>query len=237
MKIQAIDEYNDEGHLIFADNYVGAFARGKTRQEAMQKLETEVRQYAQWRGIKLDKLPCTISLIQEKVSQLQICDADSDVIFDSELPPLTWDGYDRLKSVALKSASDFLAMYRSIPDKTGTTLTPRETFYGVTPTSADEMYEHCKNVNDYYFGEIKASATNEPNIYICRRKAFELLEEQSDFLDNRVFEGKGNEQWSLRKVCRRFIWHDRIHAKAMYKMAIKLCGASSVANPFGFISW
>ena len=42
------------------------------------------------------------------------------------------------------------------------------------------------------------------------------------------------EDWSLRKVLRRFIWHDRIHARAMYRMAIKVFGAEHVANPFCF---
>lgn len=27
--------------------------------------------------------------------------------------------------------------------------------------------------------------------------------------------------WSVRKVLRRFVWHDRIHAKAMWKMMKK----------------
>lgn len=44
--------------------------------------------------------------------------------------------------------------------------------------------------------------------------------------------GSYNEEWSLRKVLRRFIWHDRIHAKAMYKMAVKAFGIASVQNIF-----
>ena len=51
---------------------------------------------------------------------------------------------------------------------------------------------------------------------------------------NAVIEGSYGEAWSLRKVLRRFIWHDRIHAKAMYRMAVKVFGAENVANPFCF---
>ncbi len=36
--------------------------------------------------------------------------------------------------------------------------------------------------------------------------------------------------WSLRKALRRLIWHDRIHVKAMYEIAIKILGANSVEN-------
>ena len=55
-----------------------------------------------------------------------------------------------------------------------------------------------------------------------------------NFLQNTVFEGSYDEMWSLRKVLRRFIWHDRIHARAMYRMAVKLFGAESIENPFCF---
>jgi hypothetical protein len=53
-------------------------------------------------------------------------------------------------------------------------------------------------------------------------------------LDNAVIEGSYDELWSLRKVMRRFLWHDRIHAKAMYRMAIKTFGALGVDNTFKF---
>ena len=41
------------------------------------------------------------------------------------------------------------------------------------------------------------------------------------------------ERWTLRKLLRRFLWHDRIHARAMWRTAAPLWG-SAVADPFGF---
>ena len=96
------------------------------------------------------------------------------------------------------------------------------------------MYEHTKNVNEYYFAEINVDANNNGNIYECRKRGFEQLEVKADYLNNAVIEGSYGEDWSLRKVFRRFIWHDRIHAKAMYRMAVKVFGAENVANPFCF---
>ncbi|MEA4965873.1 MAG: hypothetical protein VB055_08655 [Oscillospiraceae bacterium] len=232
MNINIVDEYNEGGHLLYSDNYIGAFARGRTRAEALQKIPAEVECYCRWLGREADRSECQISVVQEKISPLQICDADSDVLFKSELPPLTWEEYGGLRALALKSARDFLRLYQSIPDKDKTVLTPRKTFYGDVPITAREMYEHTKNVNTYYFGEIGVPATNEPDIEACRLRGFETLEQQPGFLDNAVYDGSYNEAWSLRKVCRRFIWHDRIHARAMYKMAMRLCG--KVENPFFF---
>ena len=61
-----------------------------------------------------------------------------------------------------------------------------------------------------------------------------MLEGKDNFLDNGVVIGSYGESWSLRKVIRRFIWHDRIHAKAMYRMAQKTFGYDHVRNVFGF---
>lgn len=235
MKIDAIDEYNKNGHLIYSGNYIGAYVRGKMRDKALAKFPLEIAQYCRWLGIPSEGKEYTISIIQEKLSILQICDADTDVIFDSETMPLTIKEYQKLRDLALKSAKDFKTMYLSIPIKNKSMVPMRKTFYGMIPTAACEMYEHTKNVNSYYFGEIQIQSDNEPDIYTCRLRAFETLEAQPQFLNNPVFEGSNNEQWSLRKVCRRFVWHDRIHAKAMFKGAAKLFGEENVENPFCFI--
>ena len=111
---------------------------------------------------------------------------------------LTWD--EELKSLALKSARDFLTMYEVVPDKDKSVLPVRQTFYGEIPRSAYEMYEHTKNVNAYYFGEIGVQADNNGTIEECRKRGFELLEHQPEFLENKVYLGSYDEEWSLRKV-------------------------------------
>ena len=175
-----------------------------------------------------------IVIVEEKRSELTIRDADSDVLFESEQAQLTIEEYETLKTLALKSAKDFLTLYESIPDKNKAAIPERKTFYGRVPRTANEMYEHTKNVNTYYFAEIAVDADNDGNIYECRKRGFESLESNPDFLQNTVRKGSYGEDWSLRKVLRRFIWHDRIHAKAMYRMAIKVFGAENVVNPFCF---
>ena len=96
------------------------------------------------------------------------------------------------------------------------------------------MYEHTKNVNDYYFAEIGVETDHAGTIAECRRRGFEALERLPDYLENRVFDGSYGELWTMRKVLRRFLWHDRIHAKAMYRMAVKTFGADQVENVFLF---
>lgn len=233
MTINCVWEHNGRDTLLYAVDFVGAYTRGETLEAAVRKMQAEICSYLKWCGKKA-VTSMDIVIIEEKVSELAICDADSDVLFESEKAPLTAEEYIKLKALALKSAQDFLALYDSVPDKNATAAPERKTFYGQVPRTANEMYEHTKNVNTYYFAEIAVDADHDGNIYECRKRGFESLESYPDFLQNTVRKGSYGEDWSLRKVLRRFIWHDRIHARAMYRMAIKVFGAESIVNPFYF---
>ncbi len=233
MIIKCVWEHNGDDTLLYSENFIGAFTRGQSKEIAIEKMKEEIETYLRWKN---EDIPNVIvpEIVKEKKSNLQICDADSDVIFDEEEMPLTKEEYLDLKNLALKSANDFLKLYKMVPDKHKSVLDDRKTFYGVVPKTAYDMYEHTKNVNSYYFGEINVSVDNEGSIYECRKRGFELLEINGKYLDNKVHKGSYDEFWSLRKVIRRFVWHDRIHAKAMYRMAIKTFGISSVDYIFRF---
>ena len=233
MTINCVWEHNGNDTLLYAVDYIGAYTRGESLEIAMSKMPQEIISYLKWLGEDTsDNIEVVIT--QEKDSELAIKDADSDVLFGSEKAPLRADEYEKLKALALKSAKDFLALYESIPDKGATAIAERKTFYGQVPRTADEMYVHTKNVNEYYFAEIEVDADNGGTIYECRKRGFEALETKLNFLQNAVIEGSYGEDWSLRKVLRRFVWHDRIHARAMYRMAVKAFDAENVANPFCF---
>lgn len=234
MKIRCVWEHNGNDTLLFSENCVGAFTRGKSPETALKKMPTEIASYLTWRGLPVPE-SFEAEIVQEKISALQISDADSDVLFETEKVPLALSEYEMLKELALKSARDFLALYESVPNKNESCLPARRTFYGQAPRTALEMYEHTRNVNNYYFGEIGIGADNEGDIFSCRARGFEKLEMHAGFLANEVFKGSYGEQWSLRKVLRRFVWHDRIHAKAMYRMAVQTFGPDAIRNIFQFI--
>ncbi len=233
MKIKCVWEHNGNDSLLYAENYIGAFTRGESLETALGKMPEEIKSYSAWAGDAVSE-DAEIVIVQEKESDLEIKDADSDVLFASEEGALTLEEYTRLKEMALKSAEDFLKLYNVIPDKTASVLPMRKTFYGQIPRTAGEMYLHTKNVNSYYFGEIGVEVDNEGTILECRRRGFERLEKTADYLNNRLREGSYSEMWSVRKVLRRFIWHDRIHAKAMWRMAKKTFDKEEIENVFRF---
>ncbi len=233
MIIRCILEHNEFGALLYAENFTGAFSRGKTKEIALEKMPNEIKSYLKWRGKTSPKI-LEPKIIQEKISCLNIADADTDVLFDSEKEPLSENEYFELKRLALKSADDFLMLYNSVPDKNSSTLPHRKTFYGDVPRTAEEMYKHTKNVNAYYWGEIGIKANNTGTIVECRKMGFDELERHSNYLCNKVFNGSYDEQWSLKKVLRRFVWHDRIHAKALFRMASFAFDADYILNTFKF---
>ena len=231
--MQFIWEHNGNDTLLYSAECVGAYTRGENLETAVRKMEAEIANYAYWTQQNQHR-DFDIEIIQEKASTLQISDADSDILFDSEKEPLSQQEYAQLKALVLKSAEDFYRLYLSVPDKHKSCMPYRKTFYGDVPRTAMEMYEHTKNVTAYYFGEIGIDADNEGTIFDCRKRGLELLEQTEGFLSNPFVEGSYDELWSLRKVLRRFLWHDRIHAKAMYRMAVRTFGAFAVENPFHF---
>lgn len=231
--MKCVWEHNGDDTLLYSVEYIGAYARGRSLEEATEKMQSEISAYSTWASCSTEE-DANIEIVQEKDSDLRIADADSDVLFESEKEPLSLEEYESLKYLALKSARDFYALYDSVPNKQESYLPQRRTFYGNVPRTAQEMYEHTKNVNAYYFGEIGVDADNDGTIYDCRKRGFELLEQTEGFLNSTVLEGSYGELWSLRKVLRRFLWHDRIHAKAMYRMAAKTFGEFETKDPFSF---
>lgn len=233
MQIACIWEHNGNDTLLYARDYIGAFSRGATVETALAQMPREVAAWLRWRDQRVPEI-LTTQIVQEKQSELQIYDADSDVLFDAEKRPLEREEYERLKQLALESARDFHALWQQIPDPNQSVLAMRQTFYGAVPRTANEMYAHTKNVNAYYFAEIGVDTNNAGTIWECRQNGFAELEKQPDFLKSCVFVGSYSEEWTLRKVLRRFVWHDRIHAKAMYRMAVQTFGMAAVADVFRF---
>ena len=233
MKIECVWEHNCSDSILYAENFIGAFTRGSSLEDAMLKMPEEIRRFQLWKGeAPTDNFE--IEIVQDKESDLQVKDADSDVLFTTEKEPLSAEEYRYLKSVAMKSAEDFYALYESFPDKNRSANPVRKTFYGAVPRTAEEMYQHTKNVNAYYFSEIGVDADNEGTIISCRARGFDVLESISDFLSLSAVTGSYDELWSVRKVLRRFIWHDRIHAKAMYRMGVLTFGADVIPDLFRF---
>ena len=227
-------EYSDKGCLLYSLDCPGAFARGSTREEACAKLGYDMDAWCRWSGEPLTY--GAVLVVEEKYQpDMKVEDADSDMLFEAERCPMSMEEYEFLRELVLKSARDFDALYASIPDPDTLLGEARETFYGDYPNTARKMYTHTNSVTAYYVGELNAEVDNLPGFYENRINGINAIEAIPDFLNLPVIEGSYDEQWSLRKVLRRFLWHDRIHARAMYRRAKTVWG-EQIADPFRFDS-
>lgn len=235
MKIEAVCEFNAGGYLIYAANFPGAFVRGATENEALAKFGGELRAYLRWRDLaKPDGEPPEVEIVQRKESELRVCDADSDVLFDCERAPLSEAEYQQLRLLVLRSVRDFQRLYASIPNPNISGRPPRMSFYGAVPRTPAEMYRHTNQTTAYYAAAFGIELENVPDIYGNRLQVLEELESLEDFRSARVYTAPDGELWTMRKVLRRFLWHDRIHAKAMWRTAHALW-QNQIANPFFFV--
>ena len=142
--------------------------------------------------------------------------------------------YTRLKLLCLKSAHDFAALYRSIPQPKRALIKSRQTFYGKIPASSYEMLTHTNQTLAYYAAAIGLSHENDPDFVKNRQKLFALLESTPDFLRLGICVAPDGELWTVRKLLRRLLWHDRIHARALYRHAVTFWARDRIANPFLF---
>ena len=231
--VKAAVETNGKGVLVYAADFPGAYARGASQDEALGKLPADINAYSLWAyGKPLSGT--AVRIVQQYTTTLSVEDADSDLLLDSERGPLTQAEYAALKDLALKSAHSFQALFDSIPDKARQLCPPRQTFYGDMPNTAKAIYSHVNNVAAYYTGEIGTRHKDTPDIAENRAQALSRVEALPDYLTAGVFNGSYDELWSLRKVLRRFIWHDRIHARALQRHAAALWGADALSDSYCF---
>ena len=102
----------------------------------------------------------------------------------------------------------------------------KDVMIGVT----NETLDSYRYINKYKQG-MKDLANRLNNVRSDLKSELEIT---PDFLNGRLQEGSYGEMWSVRKMLRRFIWHDRIHAKAMWRMATKTFNGGEVENIFRF---
>lgn len=230
--MKAALEYSDKGCLLWSLDCPGAFARGATREEAAAKLPADVEAFCRWAG--WDVPAGAVEIAEEKYQpDMKVEDADSDMIFACERLPITAEKYAVLRELVLRSARDFDRLYASVPDQDAPLGDARRTFYGEYPDTARKMFEHTNRVTAYYVGELGAEADNLPGCYENRLYGLEAVEQLPDYRNLPAVEGSYGEEWSLQKVLRRFVWHDRIHARAMYRRARAIWG-DRIADPFRF---
>jgi hypothetical protein len=234
--IEVIAEYNENGAMLWADSYPGAFSRGETVSKALEKFPKALSEYARWaHGAPLPNLAESDFVVTHAYqTALKVEDADSDVLFPSERLPMDMTEYTQKKQLCIRSAQDFEKLFASIPQKDRALRKSRRTFYGKIPCSAREMAEHTNRTLEYYADAVGVPFENEGGLLENRKRLFRALESTQDFLAPKVYTASDGELWTRKKLMRRILWHDRIHARALWRLAITFWQKDRIENPFFF---
>lgn len=232
--IRTAVEENDKGIMLHFVDMPGAFTRGRNLDEALGKIACEARIYEAWVGMPNDGTACEVEIVQRESTNARLDDGDTEILVcrDKEFDT---SYFLQLKMLALKSANDFQRLYDSIPDpELSDSTKARSTFYGRVPANAKEMLEHVDRVTAYYLSRIAIDfAGTEANLVANRFHCLKLIEADQEACRN-TLRYIDNEHWTTAKVLRRFIWHDRIHARALYRFAVRIWGHERIDDPFCF---
>ena len=87
--VNCVWEHNKNDTLLYATDYIGAYARGENLEVAMAKMPQEIASYCKWCGKDVCE-NIEVAIVQEKQSDLAIHDADSDVLFEAEKHLFRW---------------------------------------------------------------------------------------------------------------------------------------------------
>lgn len=232
-------ETNGRGFHGFIVELPGAYVRGFTEEEAISKAPEEARSYLAWLGQESSQFS-TARIVQTHRCKLMIEDADCEILLTDDKSPVKIHEFQDLVELARYSGLTFSKLYESSELKDWVDeARMRKTFYGQTKNTIRETFEHVKQTQCYYVSRIDSSFTEDEEESFARIRELSLTRITNLFKKdgNSKIYSKDNEEWTLKKVLRRFIWHDRIHGKAITRILekqLRLELVDSYKNPFQF---
>lgn len=217
-------ETNGQGFLGWIVEFQGAYIRGKTIEEARGKVPSELESYGKW----LDLSIADSTIEKETIVQckLHVEDADSDILLDYDTKDyINTDEFEHDCELVQLSAQKVNTLYCKC--KNTDIIDPekvRTTFYGEVYSTIRGQYEHIVHTQQYYLGCIGTRTDIESDIIEGRMRTIEMIRNKYKKDGNGIYKYYKYEEelWTIRKVMRRLIWHDRIHGRAIERMETKL---------------
>jgi hypothetical protein len=166
-------------------------------------------------------------------------DADGEILLDADRGTVSEEEFRALAELSRRSATTFKSLYdSSVLNDWVDRSRARKTFYGECPKTIQEVFDHVNATQNYYFSRARLLPSKEEKAFLARRELYtsrieRLFQSQRN---SRVYD-VDNELWTLKKILRRFVWHDRIHGKAITRILARqkqLGLIECYENPFRF---
>jgi hypothetical protein len=216
-------ETNGQGFLGFIVELPGAFVRGPVEDEALSKAHHEAGSYLRWLGHEQTRFP-KAHVVQTHRCRLMVEDADCEILLDNDTREMDDQEFRRLADLAKFSGVTFNKLFDSVELRDWIDEAKiRRTFYGQNKKTIQEIFDHVKQTQYYYLSRTSTSIIADQSEHFMRIRNFSLDALEALFRQNgnlKVYT-VDNEAWTLKKILRRFIWHDRIHGKAITRILEK----------------
>lgn len=231
-------ETNGKGFIGYVEELPGAYVRGATEDEALSKVPSEVEAYLRWLQVKRGGGFETF-VTQRHVSSLAVEDADNEILLDVDRQGMLEEESDHLIHLVECSGETFLRTYSAAKLKDWVdTERIRRTFYGERPCSIQSIFDHVNGTQYYYLSRMNIPFDDTERDFakvrrLCVRRLMEVHETGGSGQVRHI----DDEYWTLKKVLRRFIWHDRIHGKAIVRILERQRRSGLIAgyeDPFRF---
>ncbi|HUI01370.1 MAG TPA: hypothetical protein VLX56_07050 [Nitrososphaerales archaeon] len=231
-------ESNGKGVIGFIVDLPGAYVRGRTEPEALSKVGAEANRYLAWIGMEGDGRARGF-VTQRCTSTLAVEDADNLILLDADRKRMRPEEFTALSDLAAFSGLTFEALYtgaqlKQWPDPSKA----RACFHGPCPSSIEATKSHVSKTQVYYLSRLGLHL-QEGDYMMMRRLGLSLLRREFDARPSSPPVEIDGELWTVKKVLRRLVWHDRIHAKAVVRIMRKqeqLGLIHGYADPFRFSS-
>ena len=215
-------ESNDKGFIGFISELPGAFVRAPSEEEVLDKVEREIDRYYRWMNIDPPKdIPFEVT--QRVYSSAVVDDGDTQMVLKSDKGECGREEFDKLIALFVYSAETFEQLLEKVkhpgwvdPARAGSC------FYGLRPASIRDINNHVRRTQYYYLSRLGLYPDQSLSSYTAQRREFaDLLTQFYIENNNRPLFNHEREYWTLKKVLRRFIWHDRIHGRSITKILYK----------------
>lgn len=238
-KLSVALETNGKGFMGFIVELPGAFVRGPDEPNALSKVLAEAQSYLRWLHTS-DKISSQPYVVQRHSCGLMVEDGDCEILLDSDKGFLGYAEWTQLVDLVKYSGSTFNALFEHAQLKDWVDdARVRQTFYGANKKTIREIFDHVRRTQYFYLSRTgqRAFEDEDESLQTVRDECLKALNKLFDKQGNSKVYNLDNEDWTLKKIMRRFVWHDRIHGKAIVRILGKQKRQGLISgyeDPFSF---
>jgi len=211
-------ETNGKAFMGWLDELIGSYVRGKTIEEANDHISDELCDYCKW--LELENEGFSVGTWTIVHNNAVIEEGDSYIILDNEKSERVEDDrFEILMNYLTISAENTNSIYQNSKEVNKCVeKMAAPTFNGGDHSTIRKQMLHIISAQEYYLRNIGIDITLPKSIISCRKEVIGYLMDKNAREGNKIYQAKDGELWTITKVIRRIIWHDRFHAREINEM-------------------